>query len=165
MKRLSILILACVMCAFGQTPAATGAPPEPLAQNWIGAGMAWNQSATPQLNGWASYATLLSRSGQVYSFSTYDVTPIQVAGKYTVQTSTRTGLAVIVRTLGPITILGMADAGVSATSLTTGSAFSGGGIGVYKLGKTEWTIEAGARLLKTNGGQQTMYEFGFGRTL
>jgi hypothetical protein len=152
-------MLGCAACALGQTPA-----PATLPQNWIGAGMAFNQSASPQINGWASYATLLSRSGQVYSFSTYDVTPIKVAGKYTVQTSTRTGFALVVRTLGPITILGMADAGVAASSLTTGSAFSGGGIGVWKLGKTQWTIEAGARLLKTTSGQQTMYEGGWGRT-
>ena len=45
-----------------------------------------------------------------------------------------------------------------------GGAFSGGGIGIWRIGKTDWTVAGSARLLKTaTGGSQAIYEVGFGR--
>jgi hypothetical protein len=151
----TILLLAAALAAFAQTP---------LPSNWIGVGVALNQQASPQINGWASYAALLSRSGGVYSFSSYDVTPIKQAGKYTIQTSTRSGFALMIRTLGPITVLGLADAGIAASSLATTAAYSGGGIALWKLGSTAWTMEIAARRIKAGSGITTVYEAGFGRS-
>ena len=130
--------------------------------NWIGAGAGYNSAASPSVNGWASYATLLSKTQLLYSFSSYDVVPLKVNGKYTIQTSTRTGFALVVRNIGPITVLGLGDAGIAASSVKTGSAFSGGGIAVWRLGKTLWTLEAAVRRLQTSL-PQSVYEIGFGR--
>jgi hypothetical protein len=131
-----------------------------LPQNWYGAGASWNGQAA----GWASYAHLLSSSGQVYSYTTYDVT--RTKERPYVTSSARTGAAIVLRTLGPLTILGLADAGVATASTVTSGAFSGGGLAFVRLGKTDWTICGGARVVKaaaTGAGDQTVYEAGIGR--
>jgi hypothetical protein len=151
----TILLLATAMAAFAQTP---------LPSNWIGAGIALSQETSPQINGWASYAALVSRSGGIYSFSSYDVMPVTQGGKFTIQTSTRSGFALVIRTLGPITILGFGDGGIAASSLATTGAYSGGGIAVWKLGSTAWTMEVAARRIKTGAGPATVCETGFGRS-
>lgn len=155
-----LLRLALVLFAFAAACFAQSALP----QNWAGVGAGLNQASRPPVAGWFSYATLISQSGQLYSFSTHDVFLSQ-AKPYTVQTSVRTGLATVLRTIGPLVVLGLGDAGLAAGGTSVGGAFSGGGIGVLRLGKTSWTIAAGARVLKTStGGSQTVYELGLGRT-
>jgi hypothetical protein len=155
MCKLLILPLAVICAAVAQP------------SNWVGSGAAFNQAASPQINGWASYATLLSKPQLLYSFSSYDVTPIRLSGKLTIQTSARTGFAMVIRQLGPITLLGLLDGGMAAAGTgagqTVGSAFSGGGIAVWKLGKTNWTVAAAYRRLQTTA-PQDVFEIGFGRT-
>jgi hypothetical protein len=158
-----LFVFSLSFAVFAQPP--TSAPVLPSL--WMGAGAAFNSAATPQVNGWFSYAQLLSQKQQIYSFSTHDITPLRVAGKLTIQDSTRTGFAIVVRQFGPLTTLGLCDAGIAATGTASGtsvsSAFSGGALAVYQIGKTDWTLEAGYRLLKTTS-SQNVYEFGFGRT-
>lgn len=155
-KLVLIAILFCSLALRAQAPPA-------LPQAWAGAGAAYNAYAGPPVNGWASYALLISAKAQVYSFTTHDLTS-STAKPYTVQTSVRSGLATVLRTLGPIVILGFGDAGLAAAGTSAGSAFSGGGVGLIRLGKTQWTIALGGRQLKTAiGGSQTIWEMGFGR--
>ncbi len=133
-------------------------------ENFAAAGGAFNQSSKPPLAGWFSYGVKISDKGMLFSFTTHDVLLSQ-AKPYTVQTSVRTGLATVLRTLGPIIILGLGDAGMAAGGTSVGGAFSGGGIGIIRLGKTNWAIALGGRVIKTaNGGSQTVYELGFGRS-
>lgn len=151
-------------------PAATATPiPTPHAEicplpaNWAGVGAAYNSYAAPNIAGWASEASLISCSGQVYSFSSWDITSARTK-PFTAQTSARTGIALVVRQFGPVYILGLGDAGVAAAASNLSGAFSGGGMGFVRLGKTNWTINVGARLLHTGiAGNETIYEFGLGR--
>lgn len=153
--RFLILSALAISTAWGQSnlPAA-------LPQDWYGAGGSWNGQAA----GWASYARLLSNSGQVYSFTTWDVTRTKL--KPYVTSSARTGAAFVVRTVGPLTVLGLGDAGVATASTNTSGSFSGGGLLVVRLGKTAWTLCAGVRVVKaaaTAAGSQTVIELGAGR--
>lgn len=166
----------CVLSADGKTytcpvqppaPTLPSLPAQPLASlpnSWMGAGAAWDQYTTPQVAGWASYAKLVSSSGQLYSFTSWDATSSR-ARPYTAQTSVRSGLASVVRRFGPVYLLGFGDAGMAAAAGDFGGAFSGGGIVVIKLGKTNFTLELAARVLKVAGQtNHVIYEFGFGRT-
>lgn len=130
-----------------------------LPANFAAAGAAYS----PGWAGWASYANLISEKGQLYSFTTHDIT--RTASKpYTLQSSVRTGFATVMRRAGPITVLAFGDAGMSAAGTSLGGAFSGGGVGIVQLGKTNWAVVVAARTLKTAiGGQQQVYEVGFGR--
>ena len=153
MRLLTIFLLAC--SAWGQATPST--PPA----NWYGAGGSWNGQAA----GWASYAHLLSSSQQIYSFTTWDITRTK-ANPY-VTSSARTGLAMVFRTIGPVTILGLTTAGVATSSTSTSGSFSGGGLGVIKIANTSWTVLLGARVDKssaTQTGSQMVYEIGMGRT-
>lgn len=152
--RLISLLAICIACSGQQLPS-----------NWAGAGGSYNAASRPVVAGWFSYANLLSEKGQIYSITTHDLFLSQ-AKPYTVQSSVRTGIAAVVRQFGPITVLGLGDAGMAAGGSSIGGAFSGGGIGLIKLGKTNWSIALGARILQaaTAGGSQTIYTIGFGRT-
>ena len=171
--RLCVFLLACACYAQtappatiyqGPPPMATVAPAPTLPANWVGVGAGYTAGATPPVNGWASYATLVSGKGQLYSFSSYDI----VAGAskpHNITTSARTGFATLLKVWGPVYVLGFGTAGVAASGTATTGAFSGGGIAVLKLGKTAWTLEGGWRVLKTPiNGVQNVYEFGTGRT-
>ena len=136
-----------------------------LPQNWAGAGAAYNSETRPAVAGWFSYAVLISQKGSLYSFTSHDVFLSSVK-PYTVETSVRSGLATVVRSVGPIIVLGFGDAGFTAGGTSIGGAFSGGGIGVIRLGKTNWTLELAARVIKSSinpTGNQTVYEIGAGR--
>lgn len=190
MKLLIMFLISCGL-AFGQAPQGctlsadgksftcpvpvTTVPSKPipvdtnvaapvLPNQWMGAGAAWNQNTTPQIAGWASYAKLVSAKGQTYSFTSWDITSSK-AKPYTAQTSARTGLATVIRQFGPITLLGFGDAGMATSVSNFAGAFSGGGIVAIKLGKTDFTINLAARVIKVaSQSNQVIYEFGFGRT-
>lgn len=154
------LLLAPLAAQTQSTVPVTSAASLPT--NWCGMGGAYNGKG----GGWLSYAILLSGKGQVYSFSSYDIT-LSATKPRTLQSSTRTGFATVLRSLGPLFLLGFGDAGAATNGSNVGGAFSGGGILVVKLGKTDWTLEGAVRYVKANAtGQpgQTVYEFGVGRS-
>ena len=158
------LIVALMLCQAAVNPPVP--PAEIYPPNWYGAGAAWNQMASPQINGWASYAHLLTAKGPVYSFTSWDVTSAKSPDhKFTPQTSTRTGLATVIRKIGPVTVIGLVDGGMAAASSNVSGAFSGGGVGIITLGKSSWNIVVGAKFLTTPlGGKQAAYQFGFGKS-
>lgn len=132
---------------------------KPLPQNWVGSGVGYNPGGAPKTTGWVSMALLLSQTGQLYSYSSYDMVPVKGSVP---TTSARTGFATVIRNIGPVWIFGFGTAGMAQnTSLT--SAFSGGGIGVWQL-KSGLTVELGARVLKAGSVNQTIYEFGLGKS-
>lgn len=138
--------------------------PPTLPQNWAGAGGAYDPTSRPQVAGWTSYATLVSEKAGLYSFTTHDITSTK-NHPYTIQTSVRTGIAVVLRTIGPLVILGLGDGGMAGSGDTVGGAFSGGGVGILRLGKTTWTLVTAVRHLKTaTGGSQNTYQMGVGKT-
>jgi hypothetical protein len=132
-----------------------------LPEDFVAAGLAWNQYASPQINGWTTYARSIKASAGLYSFTTYDITSVK-ANPFTIQTSARTGAALYLRSIGPIHIFGLGDVGMAASGQSIGSAFSGGGVVAVQLGKG-WTVLGVARVLKTAlSDQQTIYGLGVG---
>jgi hypothetical protein len=131
--------------------------------NWLGAGTAWNQYARPEVNGWLCWATTINHGQQIFATASWDVTS-STKRPYTVQTSFRPGFATILRKVGPISIIALGDAGIAASGGTLDGAFSGGGYVLFPIGKTTWSIIAGARQLKVSQqpGQQ-VFEFGIGK--
>lgn len=135
-----------------------------LPSNWAGAGAAYSDSIRPPVSGWFSYAMLISEKGALYSFTTHDITSSRER-PYTMQTSIRTGLATLMRRIGPIAVLALGDAGMAGAGSSLGGAFSGGGIAILQIGHTHWTLELAVRRIKTTIGEtQSVYEFGTGRT-
>jgi hypothetical protein len=154
------LILSLLFLAAFAWPQAAPAPSF-LPDQFAAAGLAWNQYAAPQINGWASYAASISKANGVYSFTTYDVTSV-TRQPFSVQTSVRTGLALYMRSFGPFHIFGLADVGVAAAGGSVGGSASGGGMIALPLGKG-WTLLAPVRVLKTAlSDRQLIFELGFG---
>jgi hypothetical protein len=160
-----LIALAFSAAAFAQQPADV-APPYPA--NWYGAGAAYNRFAAPQINGFASYAHLLSFNAlkfPIFSFTSMDVSSVS-AKHFSAQTSVRSGIATVLKRKGPLFLMGLANAGVATAGQATGGAFSGGGMLVIAPVKTKgWSLIFGARVLHTSiGGTQAVYEFGIGRS-
>lgn len=155
LHRLAIFAICCPLLAQIDRP---------LPNNWAGTGAAYASFARPPVSGWFSYAVLVSEKGALYSFTTHDITSSKTR-PYTIQTSVRTGLATLIRRIGPIALLGFGDAGMAGAAESLGAAFSGGGIGILQIGRTNWTLEIAVRRIKTTiGASQSVYEFGAGRT-
>ena len=149
------LVLALVFCS---VPLCAQDQPNELAA----AGMAWNEAASPQLNGWATYARLIGKG--VYSLSTYDISPVKIEGSTipSLQAQLRTGIAIYMRQFGRLSIYGLGDAGIATTGDTTGGSFGGGGLGIVTLGKG-WCVFVPIRLMRNNvTGTQVVYELGVG---
>lgn len=100
----------------------------------------------------------MAEKGQIYSYSTFDLAKTS---------DIRTGLATVLKTMGPVYLLGYMNAGVStsatgSTTQTLGGSFALGGIGVLKF-KNGITLEAGCRSVKDSGGKAHMvFELGWG---
>jgi hypothetical protein len=163
---LSALISGALLA---QTKAPATAPALPA--NWYGAFASYDSSSSPGLAAGATEASLLSQGAQVYSYNSWDVTLIKQpkgsAMAYTYQSSPRTGMAMILRTMGPISIIGFGNLGVATAGQNASLATSGGGVVLIKLGKTTpWSLFAGAHVLNTGalGGTKTIPEFGIGRS-
>lgn len=125
--------------------------------NWSGAGIAYG---SPHVNGWASYAHRISEPALLYSFTSMDIT----AAHGQPQTSVRTGVATVIRSVGPVTVLGFGESGMATTASGFGGAFDGGGVAIIRLGRGGLTLAVAARVLHTAmGGTQTVWEVGFGR--
>lgn len=159
------LVLGLALCAglSAQSPAsgAPSPPPASLPTSWAGAGAGYNPTGSPKATAWASFATLVSQSQKLYSYSTFDVVPQKNAVPVT---SARTGFATVVRTFGPnLYLLAFGTAGVSQTSTATQGTFSGGGILFYRFA-AGWTIEAGVRGASGSVSSNPIVEGGFGHT-
>ncbi len=143
------------------TPASTPAVvTAPLPGNWAGLGAGYNPAGSPKATGWASFATIISQSQKIYSYTTYDAVPQKNAVPVT---SARTGFATVVRTFGPrLYLLAFGTAGVSQTATATQGTFSGGGMLFYVF-SAGWTIEAGVRGASGSLASNPIAEVGFGR--
>lgn len=156
------LVLATTVVAAAQV----AAPPPALPSNWVGLGAAYG----PPTTGWASYARAVSAKQGIYSYTTYDVT---LSKTRQIQTSTRTGLGIVLRqvALGSlvVSVLALGDVGVvtgaanpPATGSTAATAYGGsGGLLVQKKG-SPWTAAVFVRRLQLSTGLQTVYEGGVG---
>jgi hypothetical protein len=107
---------------------------------FVGVGMAFNQDASPQIQGFGALAIPIS--DRVLSFTDYLVSAIpqpRVGGKLQlpkIQYVMRTGIAVKIYAISPkLTLWGMGNAGVAADGGATSGSFAGGGFVDWSLGK------------------------------
>lgn len=163
MIRLLPLSLLAAALACGQTPALAPSP-----GLFFGFGASLQSSTTPHTSGWGALAFEVNKSQSIWSFSEIDFTVVRPrVGQYQIQTSPRTGAAILLRSFGSAHLLALGDAGASTTGNSTGAAWAGGGVATVPLGKkdSKWLLVIGVRLLKTpQGGTQTLAEIGFGGT-
>jgi hypothetical protein len=138
----SVLLLAAV--AFGQE----GAPPE----QFVGTGVAWNQFASPQINGMAVYAKrILGETRPTYSFSAVNFVSAD-ARPFRLMTTTETGVAQYLTAFGPFAVYGIGTAGLAAGGTdggtSTGAVFTGGGLALAGVGKG-WRLGPYFRIIKS----------------
>jgi hypothetical protein len=148
-----LLLLASGLC-FAQSFEAV------LPTNFAGCGVGYNGSRG---DSWCSVAVQVSQPQALYSYSTYDFT---FAKGHLPVTSTRTGLAMVLRhfTLGhgfDVALLGMTTMGVSQTSTSLQGSFSGGGQ-IFIRYKGRFSLNIGIRQAQQNG---PFVEAGLGITL
>lgn len=153
--RTLVLLLVSSFC-YAQAPA-----------NWGGMGASYNSFARPNVAGWLAWATKVTDTGPLYSFSIWDITSSKTK-PYTAQTTLTTGIAPLVRKYGPISVYAVVTGGVTTSAMESGTsllgAVSGGGVGIWKLGKTNWDLVLGVRAIHSAVlGTQEVYEFGVGR--
>jgi hypothetical protein len=149
-----VLFFAFVLATLAQTQAP---------KNFAAAGFGYNPAASP--DGWLAYATLLTDKGPIYNYSEITITSASVkAGQFKAQTAITTGVATTVKTYGPLTIFGLANAGMATTGSTIGGAFAGGGVAVWKIKNSVWSIVIGAQVLKTTANTQVLASIGVGRS-
>lgn len=166
MKLLLLLVLLTVSL-FGQGTAPCSCASAPAAMtlpgSWVGAGAGYSSSNSPKFNAWGSYAKLISAAQMAYSYSSYDV----IKTNKGITTSTRSGVAMVLKTYTfknlHMFVLGLGTAGVATVSNTITGSFAGGGLGVIKFGKTNYTFEVGLREQKSVVTVR-VFEMGFGRT-
>jgi hypothetical protein len=153
---LSLFILAFALSAQSTVPVTTTTA---LPNNWVGAWASWDG----RFGGGASYATLISGKGQVYSFTSYMQT-VAPTKPFKLLNSTETGLAMLMRQMGPISLFAFAQGGQTNNGTTVSASFSGGGLVTIRLGKTNWDIAAAIQP-STSGvtGQMRAYKLGLGR--
>jgi hypothetical protein len=151
MIKVSIAVLFSVSM-FAQAPVANAALPG----NWVGTGATYSSAAHPRIGAWVSLAILANRQTGIYSYSSYDILPR--AGKVPT-TAARTGVALLLRQVGPVYVLGLGTAGASTSATATTGSFSGGGAAVYRF-KTSWSVLLEAQVVNQTG---KTVRLGFGR--
>jgi carbohydrate-binding DOMON domain-containing protein len=135
MGRLLIALLATVALA-GELP-----------KDFVAAGVVHNPYAAPQVNGWASYAKLVT-DRRVYLHGTVDVTSATKV-PFTVQVSYRAGVATpVLENFGPFTVFLLAEAGMAAAQDNVGGAWSAGGVLVTGIHRG-WKLLVPVRVTKT----------------
>lgn len=138
-----------------------------LPTSWAGAGALHSGST---LSGYTTYAKLCTAKPCVaaqglYSYSGYQV--MWVGGKPV--TVADSGGALLLRQwrvggLGSLFILGFGTVGITSGA-TLGLSGSGGGVGVFQLGKSSFTFQGSYRQQVVNGTSVPVVGFGFGKVL
>jgi hypothetical protein len=118
----SCLLMLCLWAPQGQAQPA----------NYIGLGAGYNGGTTPNLNVTASYATLISKSGGLYSFTSGDYFSARTR-PFSVSSSLRTGVAMVVRGWSHFTLLEMFNAGAAGGAGGVMPSLGAGAIGVLTL--------------------------------
>jgi hypothetical protein len=114
------------LCALlrGQAQPQPAAPALP--SNYVGIGAGYNGGTIPNLNLTATFATLISRSGGLYSFTSGDYYSARTK-PFSVTSSLRTGIAMVIRSWSRFTVLEIANAGAAGGS--TGGVLPSLGVG------------------------------------
>lgn len=108
-------------------------------------GMAYNQAGTPQLMGWTTYDRDLTATGDMVSYSGYDLLPMEVAGQTMpkLKFTPFTGLAYRFIKACKLKVYSFVAGGISTNGDATGGAVKYGGFFHFYLGKG-WGAIGGA---------------------
>lgn len=135
-----IIVLYALMAAL-----ALGATP----QQFVAAGVSWNQFASPQINGLLVYAKrLTSNNFPTYSYSAVNLLSVS-RSPFRLLTTVETGVAQHLTTFGPFRIYGVGMAGLAAADTNSGYVVSGGGLALAGIGKG-WRVGPYLRVLKSS---------------
>ena len=152
---LSIALLFISAALFAQTPPnAPSATPNP--NNVYGAGISFNQGASPRVAGTALYAHLASDNSGTYIFTVVDALP-QNTHPFTVNTNIGAGIAQKVFAVGKTPIYIPTSAGISFNGSNTGWQWSTGALASVKV-KNGWHIFPNVRILKSSVSGNTGYQ-------
>jgi hypothetical protein len=121
-------LLSSVFCLLSLGPLPGQAQPA----NYVGLGAGYNGGTTPNFNITASYATLISKSGSLYSFTSGDYYSARTR-PFSVSSSLRTGVAMVVRGWSHFTLLEMFNAGAAGGAGGVTPSLGAGAIGVLTL--------------------------------
>lgn len=166
MKTFWLFILATTAALAQQAPPIQPQPDQPvLPSNWYGVSLSYDSALSPKVGGGATEASLISQSAQIYTYSTYVTRPVKVDGKWAFQSIPQSGLALILKHFGPFYLIGFGNIGVATAAASASLATSGGGIVLWKIGSTKWTVFGGYHALSTGaqGGTEKVPEVGLGR--
>jgi hypothetical protein len=120
---------------------------------WAGAGLQWNQEASPQISGMAVFARrIIGESHPTYSFSLININSVKINSwkpfDAHVQVSTETGLAQHIMRFGVFDVYALGTLGMTSTGVNTGFSYSGGGTAQAGLGKG-WSLGPSLRVFKS----------------
>lgn len=121
-----VLIVLCL----GLLRIEAQAPNEP--SNYVGVGAGFNGGTTPNLNVTATFATLITKSGGLYSFTSADYYSARTK-PFSVTSSLRTGIAMVVRSWSRFTLLEMFNAGAAGGAGGVAPSLGVGAIGMVRL--------------------------------
>jgi hypothetical protein len=100
--------------------------------NYVGIGAGYNGGTTPNFNVTATFATLITRSGGLYSFTSGDYYSARTK-PYSVTSSLRTGVAMTIRSWSRFTLLEMFNAGAAGSAGGVAPSLGVGVIGMVRL--------------------------------
>jgi hypothetical protein len=100
--------------------------------NYVGIGAGYNGGTTPNLNVTATFATLITKSGGLYSFTSGDYYSARTK-PYSVTSSLRTGVALVIRGWSRFTLLEMFNAGAAGGGGGVAPSLGVGVIGMVRL--------------------------------
>jgi hypothetical protein len=155
------LTLLCSAALFAQvavTPVALPATPgqsvADLPNQAVFGGLQYNQSSSPQSQGFAGYAKLVDASAGVYSYTRFVETSVKLKPQLAIQTQTETGICSVTSAWGgfdifsPLKSIGFdhvfacATGGIAAAGGSVGASGSGTLLAMKALQKG-WTIGIG----------------------
>jgi hypothetical protein len=100
--------------------------------NYVGIGAGFNGGTTPNLNVTATFATLITKSGGLYSFTSGDYYSARTR-PFSVTSSLRTGVALVLRSWSRFTLLEMFNAGATGGAGGVAPSLGVGAIGMVRL--------------------------------
>lgn len=100
--------------------------------NYVGIGAGYNGATTPNFNVTATFATLITKSGGLYSFTSGDYYSARTK-PYSVTSSLRTGVAMTIRSWSHFMLLEMFNAGAAGSAGGVAPSFGVGAIGMVRL--------------------------------
>lgn len=117
-------------------------------ENFVAAGVSWNQYAAPQISGNLLYARRLTDTDSTYSWTFVDVLSKSI-NPFSTSTSLTTGIGQKLLVIGPAKIYGTTGVGIMAGGTNVGYSWSAGGAAFFGIGKG-WAVAPTVRVIKSS---------------